>query len=477
MHGVPRLISLLIVSLALAALRPAEAMAQAEPARKAVLVTGATSGLGLRMAEVLSRNGFLVYAGGRKPADLRRLDAMPNVRAVRLDVTIQSDIDAAVAFVTAQGHGLYGLVNNAGVSVLGPLIEIPETELDFLFDVNLLGPYRVTKGFAELLIESRGRVMNVTSIAGVISSPFSGVYSMSKHGLEAYTDSLAAEMDRFGVRVAAIEPGNYRSNIVASMVRRMETGGYSGESARYGAMRDLVTGPLDRSHFEPPDDVALAVLDFMTTEAPKARYLVVPSQAEAGMTLRWALKEVAQLNQDHPYSYTRDELVGMLDAALAEVGQGARTAPAIGLHAAAFAGDVEAIAAAIRQGADPDARDATGATPLIVAVTFDRGAAVSALLEAGADVDRPNADGSTPLHVAALFGREEIVKTLLDRGADRTLRSRAGTTALDIATMPWDEIAPLYDLLRGQLEPLGLVIDDAAIRARRPVIAGLLAAP
>ncbi|MWD25979.1 SDR family NAD(P)-dependent oxidoreductase [Aquicoccus sp. SCR17] len=447
--------------------------------KDAVLITGATSGLGLRMAEVLSQEGFFVYAGARKPEDMRRLDRMPNVKSVRLDVTIEADIEAAVAFIEAEGRGLYGLVNNAGVSVIGPLIEIPESELDFLFDVNLLGPYRITRAFADQLIESEGRIMNVTSIAGVISSPFNGVYSMSKHGLEAYTDSLAAEMERFGVEVAAIEPGNYRSKIVASMVRRMEARGYSAEGSRYGSMLDLITGPLDRSQFDRPDAVAQAVLDFLTAETPKSRYLVVPAQSEAEMTIRWALKEVAQLNRDHPYSYSRDDLVAMLDAALtaeAEAGQQA-PAPGTSLHAAAFAGDPEAIADALARGADPDATDASGATPLIVATTFGRTAAVEALLAGGADVDTPNRDGSTPLHIAALFGRVDILKTLLEHGADATLRTKSGATAKDIATAPWSEIVPVLTGLEPQLAPFGLVLDHEAIQDARPTIAELLSVP
>lgn len=469
----PEFFARLAVALALMA-APHAVTAQEADGRKAVLVTGATSGLGLRMAEVLSQNGFFVYAGARKPEDMERLNAMPNTRAVRLDVTIQGDIDAAVALVESEGRGLYGLINNAGVSVMGPLIEIPESELDFLFDVNLLGPFRVTQGFADLVIESEGRIMNVTSIAGVISSPFSGVYSMSKHGLEAYTDSLAAEMERFGVHVAAIEPGNYRSNIVASMVRRMDERDYSAEGSRYGSMRSLVTGPLDRSNFDPPDDVANAVLDFLTTDAPKPRYMVVPNQAEAEMTIRWALQEVAQLNHDHPYSYSRDDLVAMLDAALAAEADEAPQSEAIGLHEAAFTGDVAAIARALGRGDDPDAPDPAGATPLIIATTFDRPAAVETLLSGGAAIDKPDRDGSTPLHVAALFGREEIVRTLLAHGADHGLRTKSGATPLDIVTTPWAEIEPLYDMLRMQLGPFGLELDYDAIRASRPAIVALL---
>ena len=181
-HSWAKWLTMSLALLAVLGVSPIPAAAQARDEQRAVLITGATSGIGLRMAEVISQNGFYVYAGARKPEDIARLNAMDNVSAVRLDVTVDSDIAAAVAFVEAEGRGLYGLINNAGVAVMGPLIEIPESEVDFLFDVNLKGPYRVTKAFADLIIESEGRILNVSSIGGVISAPFSGVYSMSKHG-------------------------------------------------------------------------------------------------------------------------------------------------------------------------------------------------------------------------------------------------------------------------------------------------------
>ena len=138
--------------------------------RKAVLVTGASSGIGLKMTEVLSQNGYFVYAGARKQADLDRLNAMENVQSVKLDVNKQDQIDAAVETVTKAGRGLYGLVNNAGVAIFQPLIEVEEDDMDFIFDVNVFGPYRITKAFAPLLIESKGRVMTTSSISGISRS-------------------------------------------------------------------------------------------------------------------------------------------------------------------------------------------------------------------------------------------------------------------------------------------------------------------
>lgn len=293
------------------------ATAQDADTPRAVLVTGASSGIGLRMTEVLSQNGFFVYAGARKPVDLARLDAMENVKSIRLDVTIQEEINAAVETIRSEGRGLYGLVNNAGVVIVGPLIETPEEDLDFLLDVNLYGPYRMTKAFAPLLIESRGRILNTASIAGIVTSAFIGVYSMSKHGVEAYTDALAAELGGFGVAVAAVEPGNFKSRITLNMRDRMRATGATDEGSRYGPwMAPLFAGSGDRSEYPEPDAVAQAALEFMSTDSPRRRYMVTPNQSEAEMTIRGIIGELVQLNQGHEFSYTRDDLVRMLDEAL-----------------------------------------------------------------------------------------------------------------------------------------------------------------
>mgnify|MGYP003932436073 CR=1 FL=1 len=486
--GAAALLSAAVVLVSVLLAGPAPAAAQAGGAERAVLVTGATSGIGLRMTEVLSSSGFHVYAGARSPEDMARLDAMPNVTSVRLDVTIQEDIDAAVGFVEAQGRGLYGLVNNAGIATMEPIIEMPEEVLAYQLDVNLMGPYRVTKAFADLLIEGRGRILNVSSIAGIVTGPFSGAYSMSKHGVEAYTDVLAAEVARFGVQVAAVEPGNYRSKIVESMVRRMRERGYTGTASRYGSMLDMIAGqPLDRSQYQAPDDVALAALAFFTTDTPKRRYMVVPSRGEAEITIRGGLQELAQLNQDQPYAFSRDELVRMLDDALAatgstadvedvaEVDPAARGADDGALFEAAVRGDLAALRRAIEAGADVDQREPSGgSTPLIAAALFGRSGAAKALIDAGADVDARNNDGSTALITAALVARTEIVRALLDAGADRGIRNNNGATALEVATAPFEVLRPVYDFLGSQLGPQGLELDLERIEAARPDVAAML---
>ena len=299
---------------------PSTGDAQSPGTAKAVLVTGASSGIGRKITERLASQGFFVYAGARAQKDLDELNTIKNVQAVRLDVTVPSDIASAVATVTKAGRGLYGVVNNAGVVVVAPLIEADEKELDFIFNVNIYGPYRITKAFSSLLLESKGRVVNISSLNGIVASPMIGAYSMSKHAVEAYGDALSAELSRFGVRVSLIEPGNYGTEIGRNLLARMDTSVVKGSRfepqmrATLSQMRAFEDNP-------PPDEVADAVLDAMTNANPKMRYLVVPVANQAALTMRKLMDEIVQLNDGQKFSYSRDTLVKMLDDALARAKQ------------------------------------------------------------------------------------------------------------------------------------------------------------
>lgn len=309
--------------LALPLLYSAEAFTQSDAStHKAVLITGASSGIGRNMAETLAASGYFVYAGARKQADIDELSALDNVMGVRLDVNVQEEIDAAVELIRREGRGLYGLVNNAGVAVIAPLIEVDEEDMFFQMNVNVFGPYRVTRAFAPLIIESKGRITTTGSISGILSGTFFGPYSMSKHAVEAFTDSLAREMRKFDVEVSVIEPGNYRSAIVDTMIRRMEQLNRTPEGSRYEeelqGMIDRFTGDgYDASYEKQPDEVSAALLEFLADENPKRRYMVVPDERQAQVTIRKAIEELVQLNERQQYSYSRNQLITMLDEALA----------------------------------------------------------------------------------------------------------------------------------------------------------------
>lgn len=292
----------------------------AEPASsmKAVLVTGASSGIGKQIALKLAKNGFYVYAGARKPKDIRALSKIPNVQGIRLDVTVNEEIERAVMHIAKEGRGLHGLVNNAGVFLYDPMIEVSENDMRFILDVNVLGPYRVTKAFAPLLIKSKGRISTIGSVAGLFSGSLFGPYGISKHSMEAFSEALAQEMDKFGVSVSVVEPGNFRSNIMKNMKKRMKE---IDSGKRTTLFRDELEGMAsftksDRSHHADAEPVADAILHFMTSDSPKFRYLVTPNQAESDYVMTRAIKKLIELNADHRFSLSDKEFTALFTTVL-----------------------------------------------------------------------------------------------------------------------------------------------------------------
>jgi len=302
------------------------ALASAETAaspQKVILVTGASTGSGRMIAETLAAKGHFVYAGARKNKDLKALDAIENIESIKLDVTIQSEIDAAVKTVSESGRGLNAIINNAGVGLMAPLIELDEDDLDFIFNVNVYGPYRITKAFAPLLIESKGRVINIGSIAGVQTRTFYGPYSMSKHALEAFTDALAIEMARFEVKVSIIDPGGFSSNIGKNIYQRLKDKGMDFDQSLYKEEweNNWVLSGGDLSMIKGPEDIVVKVEHALFDENPQQRYMVVGDAGRADATMRALLHKMLQLNQDQPFTYDRDGLIKLLDEEMAKLPQ------------------------------------------------------------------------------------------------------------------------------------------------------------
>jgi len=298
----------------------ADVSSDGDRSQKAVLITGASSGIGRHATEALAAEGYFIYAGARKQKDLDALNAIPNVQGIRLDVTVQEEVDAAVETVRKGGRGLHGLVNNAGVGAGGPLIEQDESDIRWLFDVNVFGVVKVTQAFAPLIIESKGRITTIGSISGIGTWIGGGDYTMSKHAIEAFSDTLALEMARFDVKASVIQPGNYKSDILKSLnARKKELTEEQKNSPYYeDVYKETFDGPEDRSNYKDPDDVTAAIRHAMFDPNPKVRYMVVPDREEAAWTIGATIRRVAQRNERQEHAFTRDELIEMLDAAIAE---------------------------------------------------------------------------------------------------------------------------------------------------------------
>jgi len=265
-------------------------------AKGAVVITGASTGIGMACAFHLDRLGFRVFAGIRNENDGRALIERSEGRITPLliEVTDRASADAAADRVAkAVGTaGLSGLVNNAGIAVGGPLEFLPLSEIRQQFEVNVLGQIEVTQAFLPLLRLARGRIVNMGSIAGRTAFPFLGPYSASKYALEAITDALRVELLPWGISVSVIEPGDVATPIwKKSLAAAQKT--LQGFPARavdlYGPSLEAVTRAVEKAAASAidPGPVVRAVEHALAAGNPKTRYLV-----GRGVWLRAFLKQV-----------------------------------------------------------------------------------------------------------------------------------------------------------------------------------------
>jgi NAD(P)-dependent dehydrogenase (short-subunit alcohol dehydrogenase family) len=254
-----------------------------EFARGAVVITGASTGIGWACALHLDRLGFRVFAGVRTNQDAESLKSATarRIAPLLMDVTDGVSVRAAADEVAAVlgDAGLSGVVNNAGIVVSGPLEFLPESEIRKQFEVNIIGQITVIQAFLPLLRKARGRIVNMSSIAGRMALPFLGPYSASKFALEAITDSLRLELLPWGIKVSVIEPGAVKtpiwekSRIAAGQTARNFPPEAHDLYGRAVAAFRSETEEADKAGVE-PDAVVRAVEHALTAREPKTRYLV-----------------------------------------------------------------------------------------------------------------------------------------------------------------------------------------------------------
>jgi NAD(P)-dependent dehydrogenase (short-subunit alcohol dehydrogenase family) len=249
--------------------------------KRSVLITGTSSGIGRSSALALAASGWRVFAGVRKPADGESLrdEAEGELVPLELDVARQDSVTEAIAQLgAATGGRLHGLVNNAGVYMPGPLELMSQAEIQQSIAVNVTGLLLVTRACLPMLRAVRGRVINISSISGLVALPGISVYTGSKHAVEAITSSLRVELLPFGVKVIAIEPGSIKTPIWAKgAARDAELANDPASSEIRELYRPLLT-LLQKLNAKPgglpPEAVAKAVSDALEAPRPKNRYLV-----------------------------------------------------------------------------------------------------------------------------------------------------------------------------------------------------------
>jgi NAD(P)-dependent dehydrogenase (short-subunit alcohol dehydrogenase family) len=260
---------------------------------QSVVITGASTGIGWASAKLLLDRGFRVFGSVRKQADADRLKAQfgPNFTALIFDVTDEAAVLAASREVRSalNGQTLTGLVNNAGIAVAGPVLELAADEFRRQMNVNVIGPIITTQAFGPLLGSDlslkgpKGRIVMISSVAGKNGNPLAAAYSASKHAIEGLSESLRREMMLFGIDVIIVAPGAVKTPIW-SKAEEVDISAYK-NSPFFPALERIRKFMLQLGETGlPAEKIAEAIAEALTSAHPKVRYQLTPDPMRHLMT-------------------------------------------------------------------------------------------------------------------------------------------------------------------------------------------------
>jgi NAD(P)-dependent dehydrogenase (short-subunit alcohol dehydrogenase family) len=260
---------------------------------QSVVITGASTGIGWATAKLLLDRGYRVFGSVRKPADAERLKTEFGANFVPLlfDVTDEAAVLAAAREVRAAlgGETLFGLVNNAGIAVAGPVLELAADEFRRQMEVNVIGPIISTQAFGPLLGSDpslrgpKGRIVMISSVAGKNGNPLTAPYAASKHAIEGLSESLRREMMLFGIDVIIIAPGPVKTPIW-SKAEEVDISAYR-NSPFFPALERIRKYMLHLGEIGlPPENIAEAIANALTSARPKVRYQLAPDPMRHLMT-------------------------------------------------------------------------------------------------------------------------------------------------------------------------------------------------
>jgi NAD(P)-dependent dehydrogenase (short-subunit alcohol dehydrogenase family) len=260
---------------------------------RSVVITGASTGIGWATTKLLLDRGFRVFGSVRKQADADRLKAQfgPNFTPLTFDVTDEAAVLAAAREVRAalNGETLAGLVNNAGIAVAGPVLELAADEFRHQMNVNVIGPIISTQAFGPLLGSDlslkgpKGRIVMISSVAGKNGNPLTAAYTASKHAIEGLSESLRREMMLFGIDVVIIAPGAVKTPIW-SKAEQVDISAYK-NSPYFPALERIRKFMLQLGETGlPAEKIAEAIAEALTSAHPKVRYQLTPDPMRHLMT-------------------------------------------------------------------------------------------------------------------------------------------------------------------------------------------------
>lgn len=236
--------------------------------QKVALVTGASSGIGKSVAEVLSGAGFVVYGASRRATDGEIING---IIQLKMDVTDEPSVIRAIEYIKSNHQRLDVVINNAGLGILGAVESVSDKEAKEIFDTNLFGVLNVCRHSIPLLRQQeKSFIFNITSIAGLMGLPFRGIYSASKYAVEGLSESLSQEVRDFGIKVIIIEPGDFNTNI--NTTRKVA----STSIPEYGELQSKIQSQVNYevSKAPTPEIIGYKILSVMKKRWPRLRYKV-----------------------------------------------------------------------------------------------------------------------------------------------------------------------------------------------------------
>ncbi len=240
-------------------------------AGRVVLVTGASSGIGRATAEHLATRGWRVYGAQRRLPAAGQAPA--GVGMLIMDVDDDASVEHGVSMVHRDAGRIDAVVNNAGMAWMGAVEDTSVAEAKAQLETNFFGAFRVCRAVLPIMrAQGRGHIVNVSSLAGVLGLPFSGLYSASKFALEGMTESLRFEARRFGIKVVLIEPGDFDTQL--PVARRATEGARTNDAYRDALARFKAQQDKDEAAAPTPEPVARLIARILDTENPRLRYSV-----------------------------------------------------------------------------------------------------------------------------------------------------------------------------------------------------------
>jgi len=282
---------------------------------KVVLITGATDGLGKAAAILLAERGYRVYAAGRSPEKRAQLDQLAKaknlpLRSLELDVTSDDSVHTALQKILSEAGAIEVLINNAGLGYMAVIEELKMEDFRSQFETNVFGVLRVTQAVLPHMRERRsGRILMISSVAGLVSPPTYGAYSSSKHALEGLSNALRLELYPFNIEVVLIEPGYIVTNFQqtatelakpyvdtakSSPYAKIYSGAWAGANKGRGASKTT------------PEDCARVMLRAIETSSPNPRYGVTPLARTVKFGKRFLSDKMLDSILRKKYGVTRD---------------------------------------------------------------------------------------------------------------------------------------------------------------------------